>query len=97
MRFTAVTVVDCPQGDAAIAAQLQRMVDEAVAKKDQDKIRLNKPLKTVIRRLEARAVRSRRPIRPLAAKVTFGLGWGLATLIASHAARAARERLRSRS
>lgn len=57
VRFASITVVDSllPKGDPAIAAQLQKMVDEAIEKKDQEKINLNKPLKTVIYRLNARA------------------------------------------
>lgn len=57
VRFAAITALDslCPKGDAAIAAQLQKMVDDAVEKKDQEKIGLNKPVKTVIYRLNARA------------------------------------------
>jgi hypothetical protein len=57
VRFAAVTAVDSlsPKGDKDIADKLQKMVDEAVEKKDQDKMRLNSPLKTVIYRLNARA------------------------------------------
>jgi hypothetical protein len=57
IRFAAVTVIDAlsPKGDAAIAAQLQKIVDDAAEKKDQEKMRLNAPLKTIIYRLTARA------------------------------------------
>jgi len=57
VRFAAITAVDSlsPKGDKDIADKLQKMVDDAVEKKDQDKIRLNAPLKTVIYRLHARA------------------------------------------
>jgi hypothetical protein len=57
VRFAAITAVDSllPKGDAAIAGDLQKMVDDAIEKKDQEKIKLNGPLKTVIYRLNARA------------------------------------------
>jgi HEAT repeat protein len=57
VRFASVSVVDAlsPKGDTKIAADLQKIVDDAVEKKDQAKIRLNSPLKTVIYRLTARA------------------------------------------
>lgn len=57
VRFASITAVDSllPKGDAAIATQLQKIVDDAIEKKDQEKIRLNSPLKTVIYRLNARA------------------------------------------
>jgi hypothetical protein len=57
VRFASVSVVDAlsPKGDAKIAGDLQKIVDDAVEKKDQEKMRLNSPLKTVIYRLNARA------------------------------------------
>jgi HEAT repeat protein len=57
VRFASIQAVDSllPKGDAAIAAALQKMVDDAVEKKDQEKMKLNSPLKTVIYRLNARA------------------------------------------
>lgn len=57
VRFASVSVVDAlsPKGDTGIAGQLQKIVDEAIEKKDQEKMRLNSPLKTVIYRLNARA------------------------------------------
>jgi len=57
VRFASVSVVDAlsPKGDAKIADDLQKIVDDAVEKKDQAKMRLNSPLKTVVYRLQARA------------------------------------------
>jgi hypothetical protein len=57
IRFAALTVVDAvsPKGDTAIAAQLEKIVDEATATKDADKMRFNQPLKQFIYRLNARA------------------------------------------
>lgn len=57
VRFASITALDSllPKGDPAVAGQLQKMVDEAVDKKDQEKMKLNSPLKTVIYRLNARA------------------------------------------
>lgn len=57
VRFASVSVLDAlsPKGDAALAGELQKIVDEAVEKKDQTKMKLNQPFKTVIYRLNARA------------------------------------------
>ena len=57
IRFAAVSVMDSlsPKGDPAIAGELQKIVDDAIEKKNQEKIRLNSPLKQVIYRLNARA------------------------------------------
>ena len=57
VRFASITAVDSllPKGDAAISGQLQKMIDDAVEKKDQEKIKLNGPVKTVVYRLNARA------------------------------------------
>lgn len=57
VRFAAITAVDAllPKGDAAISGALQKIIDDAVEKKDQEKMRLNSPLKTVVYRLNARA------------------------------------------
>ena len=57
IRFASLTAVDSlsPKGDAAIAAQLQKIVDDAIATKDQDKMRFNPTLKQFIYRLNARA------------------------------------------
>ena len=57
IRFAALTVVDVlsPKGNPDIAAKLQKMVDDAVASKDQDKQRFNPTLKQFIYRLNARA------------------------------------------
>jgi hypothetical protein len=57
IRFAALTAVDSlsPQGDPAIAAQLQKIVDDTIATKDQDKMRFNPTLKQFIYRLNARA------------------------------------------
>lgn len=57
IRFAALTAVDSlsPKGDAAIAAQLQKIVDDSIATKDQDKMRFNPTLKQFIYRLNARA------------------------------------------
>ena len=57
IRFSAITVIDAlsPKGDPTIAAQLQKIVDDAVEKKDQEKMRLNAPIKQVVYRLNARA------------------------------------------
>jgi hypothetical protein len=57
IRFAALTVVDAfsPKGDKAIADQLQKIVDDANATKDADKMRFNPTLKQFIYRLNARA------------------------------------------
>jgi hypothetical protein len=57
VRFVAVSVIDyhSPKGDPAIADKLQKIVDEAEEKKDQEKISANAPFKTVIYRLAARS------------------------------------------
>ena len=57
IKFAALTVVDAasPKGDTAIAAQLQKIVDDATATKDTDKMRFNPTLKQFIYRLNARA------------------------------------------
>jgi HEAT repeat protein len=57
VRFASITAVDSllPKGDAAIATELQKMIDDAVEKKDQAKMRLNAPIKTVLYRMNARA------------------------------------------
>ena len=57
IRFAALTTVDAfsPKGDPAIAAQLEKIVDDAVATKDADKMRFNPTLKQFIYRLNARA------------------------------------------
>lgn len=56
IRFAALTVVDAlsPKGNAAIAAQLQKIVDDAIASKDQTKMRANPMYKQFIYRLNAR-------------------------------------------
>jgi hypothetical protein len=57
IRFAALTVVDAfsPKGDTAVAAQLQKVVDDANATHDADKMRFNPALKQFIYRLNARA------------------------------------------
>jgi hypothetical protein len=57
IRFAALTVVDAtsPKGDTAIAAQLQKIVDDTNATKDPEKMRFNPTLKQFIYRLNARA------------------------------------------
>ncbi|MFT3767272.1 MAG: hypothetical protein QM820_17375 [Minicystis sp.] len=57
VRFASITAVDSllPKGDTAVSGQLQKMIDDAVEKKDQEKIKLNGPVKTVVYRLNARA------------------------------------------
>ena len=57
VRFASITAVDSllPKGDPAISAELQKIVDDAIEKKDQAKMRLNSPIKTVIYRMNARA------------------------------------------
>lgn len=57
VRFVAVQVVDhlSPKGDVALAAKLQKIVDEGEASKDSNKMAANAPFKTVIYRLNARA------------------------------------------
>jgi hypothetical protein len=57
IRFAALTVVDAlsPKGDRGIARQLQKIVDDATASKDMDRIRFNPTVKQFIYRLEARA------------------------------------------
>lgn len=56
-KFVSVQVIDrrSAKGDATIAASLQKMVDEADATKDGNKIASVAPFKTVIYRLNARA------------------------------------------
>jgi hypothetical protein len=55
-KFISVQVIDrrSAKGDATIAGQLQKMVDEAEATKDSNKIAAVNPFKTVIYRLNAR-------------------------------------------
>lgn len=57
VRFVTVSALDAlsPKGDPALADKLQKMVDEAEEKKDQEMITANSPLGTVIGRLRARA------------------------------------------
>jgi hypothetical protein len=57
IKFAALSVVDAtsPKGDPAIAAQLQKIVDEANATRDVDRMRFNGTLKQFICRLRARA------------------------------------------
>jgi hypothetical protein len=57
VRFVALSVVDAlsPKGDTALAAKLQKMVDDAEASRDSDRIRAMSPFKHVIYRLNARA------------------------------------------
>jgi hypothetical protein len=57
IKFAALSVVDAtsPKGDPAIAGQLQKIVDDANATKDTDKMRFNGTLKQFIYRLNARA------------------------------------------
>jgi hypothetical protein len=57
VRYVAVSVIDhfSPKGDKAIADQLQKIVDDGEASKDQEKISGNAPFKTIIYRLNARA------------------------------------------
>ena len=57
VRYVAVSVIDhfSPKGDKGIADQLQKIVDEGEASKDQEKISGNAPFKTIIYRLNARA------------------------------------------
>jgi HEAT repeat protein len=57
VRFVAVQVIDrfSPKGDTAIAAKLQKIVDDGEASKDSNKMAANAPFKTVIYRLNARA------------------------------------------
>jgi hypothetical protein len=57
LRFTAVQVIDrlSPKGDPAMAAALQKIVDEGEASKDGNKIAGNSSFKMVIYRLHARA------------------------------------------
>jgi hypothetical protein len=56
-KFMAVQVIDrrSPKGDVAIAAELEKMVDEAAATKEMNKIAAIAPFKAVIYRLRARA------------------------------------------
>jgi hypothetical protein len=56
VRFVSVTVIDAlsPKGDADLAGKLQKIVDDAEAAKDQEKMSANAPFKTVIYRLTAR-------------------------------------------
>ncbi len=55
-KFAAVKVIDrrSPKGDAAIAGQLQKIVDDADATKDGNKIASVAPFKMVVYRLNAR-------------------------------------------
>jgi hypothetical protein len=57
VRFVTVTVLDfhSPKGDPALADKLQKMVDDAEDKKDQEMMTANAPVPTVIHRLRARA------------------------------------------
>lgn len=57
IRFAALMLVDAtsPHGDAAIAAQLRAIIEDAIASGDIDKLRFNGPLKQLAQRLEARA------------------------------------------
>jgi hypothetical protein len=57
IRYVVALAIDhlSPKGDVAIAEALQKMVDAAVAAKDQQKMAGNAALKTVIYRLRARA------------------------------------------
>ncbi len=57
IRFVSVSVIDfhSPKGDPALADKLQKMVDDAEEKKDQEMMTANSPLPTVINRLRARA------------------------------------------
>jgi hypothetical protein len=57
IRFAALTMVDAfsPKGDVAVATQLQKIVDDANATKDPEKMRFNSALKQFIYRLQARA------------------------------------------
>jgi hypothetical protein len=57
VRFVAVSVIDVfsPKGDATIAGQLQKIVDEGEASKDNNRMQGNAPFKTVIYRMTARA------------------------------------------
>jgi HEAT repeat protein len=57
VRFVSVSAIDqlSPKGDTAIAAKLQKIVDDADATRDASKIASNAPFKTVIYRLNARA------------------------------------------
>jgi hypothetical protein len=56
VRFVAVSIIDrfSPKGDAAIAQKLQKIVDDAEASKDTNKISANAPFKMIIYRLNAR-------------------------------------------
>jgi hypothetical protein len=57
VRFVTVSAIDylSPKGDTAIAAKLQKIVDEGEATRDPSRIAANAPFKTVIYRLNARA------------------------------------------
>jgi len=57
VRFVTVSVLDfhSPKGDVALADKLQKMVDDAIEKKDTEMITANSPVPTVIHRLRARA------------------------------------------
>lgn len=57
VRYVAVSVIDylSPKGDKALATTLQKIVDDAEASKDPQKIAGNAPFKTIIYRLNARA------------------------------------------
>lgn len=57
VRFVAVSIIDrhSPNGDTAVADQLQKIVDAGIAAKDKEIISANAPFKTIIYRLRARA------------------------------------------
>lgn len=57
LRFVSVQIIDhlSPKGDTALAAALQKIVDDGEASKDHNRIQGNAPFKTVIYRLNARA------------------------------------------
>ena len=57
LRFLTVSLIDffSPKGDAALAAKMQKMVDDAEGSKDPEKQRSVAPFKTVIYRLNAKA------------------------------------------
>ncbi len=57
VRYVSLSVLDfhSPKGDVALADKLQKMVDDAVEKKDQEMVTANSPLSQFIPRLRARA------------------------------------------
>jgi hypothetical protein len=57
VRFVTLSVLDfhSPKGDVALADKLQKMLDDAVDKKDQEMVTANSPLSQFIPRLRARA------------------------------------------